>query len=164
MQRHRPGQELPPHPWIPPRVGTRVGVGVAALVAQRARCPPQCQLLCGGSVAAPEGQDVGLRTGSVRCRSGCSRMFCQGCVPEPRGLEVTGGAAVGGRAVPRANSRVWSSEIPFSLSARAVLKVKLVGYGKCVVSPVSPMSYCPPSLSPQIAWGLPSSTRRSKQT
>lgn len=110
MQRHRPGQELPSHPWIPPRVGTRVGVGVAALVAQCARCPPQCQLLCGGSVAAPEGQDVGLpaclRTSSVRCRSGCSKMFCQGCVPEPRGLEVTGGAAVGGRAVPRANSHL----------------------------------------------------------
>lgn len=68
-------------------------------------------------MAAPEGQDVRLhaclRTGSVRCRSGCSRTFCQGCVPEPGGFEVTGGAAVGDKAVPRANSHVRSSEILF---------------------------------------------------
>lgn len=50
------------------------------------------------------------------------------------------------------------------LSAQAVLEVKPVGYGMSVVSPVSPMTDCPPSLSSQIAWGLPSSTHQSKQT
>nr|XP_032607170.2 glycolipid transfer protein isoform X2 [Taeniopygia guttata] len=89
---------LPSHPWIPPRVGTRVGV-------RRGRprgtvCPPQCQLLCGSPGRAGRG------AACLQCWSGCSRTFCQGCVQQPGGLEVTGGAVVCGRAVPRTSSRV----------------------------------------------------------
>lgn len=169
IQRHGSGQEPPSHPWIPPRVGTWVGVGVAALVSQCARCPPQCQLLCGGSVAAPEAQDMGLPA--------CGRAVSGACQAVPgrsaRAVSRSQGDWRWGRSrwqgCPKGRRPCMKLRDPFlvslaCLSTQAVLEVKPVGYGMSVVSPMSPMTDCPPSLSSQIAWGLPSSTHQSKQT
>lgn len=93
VQRHGPGQELPSHPRD--TGGCRRGT----------MCPLP------STMSAIVWQPRKGRTSSGRGRSGYSRTFYQGCVPEPGGLEVPSGAAVGGRAVPRANSHVQSSEI-----------------------------------------------------
>lgn len=105
-----PGQELPSHPWH--SGGCRRGRPSWHSVPAALHNVSYCVLLGGSPGRAAHGAAC-LRTGSVRCRSGCSRMFCQGCVSDPARLEVTGGAAVGGRAVPRANSHIRSSEILF---------------------------------------------------
>lgn len=145
IQRHGSGQEPPSHPWIPPRVGTWVGVGVAALVSQCARCPPQCQLLCGGSVAAPEAQDMGLPA--------CGRAVSGACQAVPgrsaRAVSRSQGDWRWGRSrwqgCPKGRHPCMKFRDPFlvslaCLSAQAMLEVKPVGYGMSVVSPVSPVT------------------------